>query len=167
MTKGQQAGERGEVAARQTERCRGETARKRLGIPMVGMVRSHRNDPPCRMARRRQPRPSSAPNSSTSRTRSGSGQRPTRLARDASPFSCISAVSSFPMAPATRRVRRAPDATPPPIASPAADVHHPTTGARRCRLGGRLTAPRRCRLRAAAGACRSRPPSAAPGRRAG
>ena len=167
MTKGQQAGERGEVAARQTERCRGETARKRLGIPMVGMVRSHRNDPPCGMARRRQPRPSSAPNSSTSRTRSGSGLRHTRLARDASRSSCISAVSSSPMAPATPRVRPAPDTTLPPTALPAADAHRPTTGSRRCRLGGRLTALRRCRLRAAAWTCRSRPPSAAPGRRAG
>jgi hypothetical protein len=105
---------------------------------------------------------------STSRTRSGSSLRHTRLARDASRSSCISAVSSSPMALATPRVRPAPDATPPPTASPAADAHRPTTGARWCRLlGGRLTALRRCRLRAAAWACRPRPPSAAPGRRTG
>lgn len=38
MTKGQHAGERGEVAARRTQMFRGETERKRLGIPMLGEV---------------------------------------------------------------------------------------------------------------------------------
>ncbi len=38
MTKSQHGGERGEVAARRTQMFRGETERKRLGIPMLGDV---------------------------------------------------------------------------------------------------------------------------------
>ena len=39
MTQSQHGGERGKVAARKTQRFRGETERKRLGIPMLGEVR--------------------------------------------------------------------------------------------------------------------------------
>ena len=39
MTKGPHAGDRGEVAVRRTQMFRGETERKRLGIPMLGEVR--------------------------------------------------------------------------------------------------------------------------------
>ena len=38
MVTRQHAGERGEIAARQTIRFKGETDRKRLGIPMLGDV---------------------------------------------------------------------------------------------------------------------------------